>query len=67
VIVILMDLVLVVLQYLNYYYTHVIFKATVYSVKLKLEFAVLGMLIAMVHRRDSGEFWLTEQSPTHFS
>ncbi|CEL06417.1 hypothetical protein ASPCAL07522 [Aspergillus calidoustus] len=67
VIVIVMDLVLVVLQYLNYYYTHVIFKATVYSVKLKLEFAVLGMLIAMVHRRGSDEFWETGQSPTHFS
>ncbi|OJJ60500.1 hypothetical protein ASPSYDRAFT_42240 [Aspergillus sydowii CBS 593.65] len=67
VVVILMDLVLVILQYLDYYYTHVIFKATVYSVKLKLEFAVLGMLVAMVHRHDSDEFWLTEQSPTHLS
>lgn len=62
-----LDLVLVILQYLNYYYTHVILKATVYSVKLKLEFAVLGMLVSMVHRRDSDEFWLTEQAPTRFS
>lgn len=66
-VVILLDLVLVILQYLDYYYTHVILKATVYSVKLKLEFAVLGMLVSMVHRRDSDQFWLTEQSPTHVS
>lgn len=55
---IIMDLALVILQYLNYYFTQVIFKATVYSVKLKLEFAVLGMLVSIVHRHDSDEmFW----------
>jgi hypothetical protein len=58
IIVIIMDLALVILQYLNYYFTQVIFKATVYSVKLKLEFAVLGMLVSIVHRRHSDEmFW----------
>ena len=58
IIVIVMDLALVILQYLDYYFTQVIFKATVYSVKLKLEFAVLGMLVSIVHRRDSDEmFW----------
>lgn len=61
IIVIIMDLALVILQYLNYYFTQVIFKATVYSVKLKLEFAVLGMLVSIVHRRDSDEmFWRTD-------
>jgi hypothetical protein len=63
IVVIIMDLALVVLQYLDYYFTQVIFKATVYSVKLKLEFAVLGMLVSIVHRRDSGgEFW--HEDPT---
>lgn len=63
VVVIVMDLALIVLEYLNYYFTQVIFKATVYSVKLKLEFAVLGMLVSIVHRRDSGgEFW--HEDPT---
>lgn len=63
IVVIIMDLALVVLEYLNYYFTQVIFKATVYSVKLKLEFAVLGMLVSIVHRRDSGrEFW--HEDPT---
>lgn len=62
VVVIIMDLALVILQYLNYYFTQVIFKATVYSVKLKLEFAVLGMLVSIVHRRDSDEsFWRTDE------
>lgn len=62
VVVIIMDLVLVILQYLNYYFSQVIFKATVYSVKLKLEFAVLGMLVSMVHRRDSDErFWRNDE------
>jgi hypothetical protein len=62
IVVIVMDLALVVLQYLDYYFT-VIFKATVYSVKLKLEFTVLGMLVSIVHRRNSGgEFW--REDPT---
>ncbi|KAJ5646251.1 hypothetical protein N7490_002623 [Penicillium lividum] len=43
-----MDISLLVLEYLGYYFTQVIFKATVYSIKLKLEFAVLGMLVSIV-------------------
>lgn len=46
---IVMDTALLVLEYIGYYFTQVIFKATVYSIKLKLEFAVLGMLVALVH------------------
>lgn len=48
-----LDLVVMILQYLNYYYSQVIFKGMVYSVKLKLEFAVLGMLVSVVHSRGS--------------
>ncbi|CAI7672876.1 unnamed protein product [Penicillium pancosmium] len=60
---IVMDLALVVLQYLNYYFLQVIFKATVYSVKLKLEFAVLSLLITTVHSRGSdGTFWVIDQT-----
>jgi hypothetical protein len=50
---ILMDLTLVVLEYVGFYFTQVIFKAAVYSIKLKLEFAVLGMLVSIVHSRGS--------------
>ncbi|KAJ6088647.1 hypothetical protein N7486_009908 [Penicillium sp. IBT 16267x] len=52
---IILDISLVVLEYLGLYFTQVIFKATVYSIKLKLEFAVLGTLVSMVRSRpDSG-------------
>ncbi|KNG80947.1 hypothetical protein ANOM_011104 [Aspergillus nomiae NRRL 13137] len=42
---ILMDIALLVLQFSGYYYVQVPVKATVYSIKLKLEFAVLGKLV----------------------
>lgn len=65
---IVMDLSLVILQYLNYYYTQVILKATVYSIKLKVEFAVLGMLISMVHRRNSdGTLCWADQKTSNIS
>lgn len=53
-----MDLVVMILQYLNYYFSQVIFKGMVYSVKLKLEFAVLGMLVSVVRSRGSGGTFL---------
>jgi hypothetical protein len=53
-----MDLVVVILQYLNYYFLQVIFKGMVYSVKLKLEFAVLSMLVSVVHSQGSGRTFL---------
>lgn len=48
-----MDITLVVLEYVGFYFTQVILKATVYSIKLKLEFAVLGMLVSLVNARGS--------------
>lgn len=53
-----MDLVVVILQYLSYYFLQVIFKGMVYSVKLKLEFAVLSMLVSVVHSGGSGRTFL---------
>ncbi|KAJ5126360.1 hypothetical protein N7448_005664 [Penicillium atrosanguineum] len=50
---ILMDTSLVVLEYVGYYFAQVILKATVYSIKLKLEFAILGMLVSLVHSNGS--------------
>lgn len=50
-----MDISLLVLEYLGFYFTQIIFKATVYSIKLKLEFAVLGMLVSSVHPRGSDQ------------
>lgn len=54
---IVMDLALVILEYLGYYFTQVILKATVYSVKLKMEFAVLGMLVSIVLHRSEPSAW----------
>ncbi|RAL08574.1 uncharacterized protein BO97DRAFT_472948 [Aspergillus homomorphus CBS 101889] len=46
-----MDLVLLSLEYANYYAIQISLKGAVYSIKLKLEFAVLGRLVAVVHNR----------------
>lgn len=51
--VILMDLSLVILQHLGFYFTQIELKPMVYSIKLKLEFAVLGMLVLLVHSHSS--------------
>ncbi|KAI9929545.1 hypothetical protein ASPWEDRAFT_183986 [Aspergillus wentii DTO 134E9] len=48
---ILMDVTLLALEYLDFYFIQVIIKSSVYSIKLKMEFAVLGRLIAIVHFR----------------
>lgn len=67
VIAIILDLTLVILQYLDYYFSQVVFKATVYSVKLKLEFAVLGLLVSIVHSRgDAQSFWQFDRTTSNF-
>ncbi|KAJ5094765.1 hypothetical protein N7456_010626 [Penicillium angulare] len=69
VVAIIMDIALLVLEYSGYYFAQVLFKATVYSIKLKLEFAVLGMLVSLVHTRaDSTPTWQADlTSSTGFS
>ena len=47
-IIILMDLSLLGLEYANLYILEIVFKGMVYSVKLKLEFAILGKLVQYV-------------------
>lgn len=44
-IIIAMDIALLVVEYLNYYVIETTLKSTVYSIKLKLEFAVLSKLV----------------------
>lgn len=53
VIIILLDVALVVLEYLGMYDVQVTFKSAVYSVKLKLEFGVLGKLVSLVNMNRS--------------
>lgn len=55
-IIIIMDLGLLVAEYRNYYIMETMLKGVVYSIKLKLEFAVLGKLIHLV----SNHVWKPE-------
>ncbi|KAJ5110829.1 hypothetical protein N7532_001364 [Penicillium argentinense] len=48
VLIIVMDVAVVVVEFLGLYYLQVLLKCTIYSVKLKLEFAVLGKLTDIV-------------------
>ncbi|KGO76582.1 hypothetical protein PITC_088610 [Penicillium italicum] len=48
-IIIILDLGLLVAEYLDFYIMETMLKGVVYSIKLKLEFAVLGKLIHLVH------------------
>ncbi|KAL3482077.1 hypothetical protein BJX99DRAFT_217321, partial [Aspergillus californicus] len=50
-IIIIIDIVLIVIEFLNLYYLQVCLKPAVYSIKLKLEFAVLGRLVAITKTR----------------
>ncbi|KAL2826067.1 hypothetical protein BDW59DRAFT_66945 [Aspergillus cavernicola] len=50
-IIIAMDIGLLVVEYMDYYIMETMIKGVVYSVKLKLEFAVLGKLVFLVHVR----------------
>lgn len=49
--IILMDIAILVLEYMGLYYIQVNLKSVIYSIKLKLEFAVLGKLVAIVSLR----------------
>ena len=65
---IIMDLALVIIEYLGFYFAQIILKATVYSIKLKMEFAVLGMLVSIVHSHSSGRpSWQAECTTTNIS
>ncbi|GFG11165.1 hypothetical protein IFM61606_01535 [Aspergillus udagawae] len=48
-IIIVMDLGLLVVEYMNKYIMETMLKGVIYSIKLKLEFAVLGKLVYLVH------------------
>lgn len=49
---ILMDLVLITMEFVHLYIYQTTLKALVYSIKLKLEFAILGKLVYIVNRHD---------------
>lgn len=47
---ILMDIALIIIEFMNYYMYQTTLKATLYSIKLKLEIAVLGKLVNVAHQ-----------------
>ncbi|OOQ89689.1 integral membrane protein [Penicillium brasilianum] len=65
---ILMDLSIVILQHLGLYFTQIELKPMLYSIKLKLEFAVLGMLVSLVHSHSSNSHsWEADCTTSGFS
>jgi hypothetical protein len=50
-----MDVSLMILEFMGFYFTQIILKALVYSIKLKMEFAVLGLLLQIVRCRSNRE------------
>jgi hypothetical protein len=54
IVIILMDVAIVTVEFLGLYYLQVLLKSTIYSIKLKLEFAVLGKLTAIVDASHPG-------------
>lgn len=63
VLIILMDLNLLILEYASEYAIQICLKGAVYSVKLKLEFAVLGQLVDFI-RNKNGNYHHHEDNPT---
>ncbi|KAJ5921109.1 hypothetical protein N7466_009435 [Penicillium verhagenii] len=61
---ILMDVAVMTIEYIGLYYLQVLLKCTTYSIKLKLEFAVLGKLTAIV---DSSHLELTPRGDADLS
>lgn len=57
ILIIMMDTVVIVIEFLGLYYVQVLIKDTIYSIKLKLEFAVLGKLTTIV---EAGHLDLTQ-------
>ncbi|CAI7650484.1 unnamed protein product [Penicillium discolor] len=47
IIILILDIAIVVIEYVGYYAVQVLFKPVAYSIKLKLEYAILGKLIAI--------------------
>ncbi|KAL4975017.1 hypothetical protein BDW66DRAFT_76651 [Aspergillus desertorum] len=62
-IIILMDIGLLVVEYMDYYIMETMIKGVVYSVKLKLEFAVLGKLVFLVRSHIWKQESVTGPSP----
>jgi hypothetical protein len=53
VLIILMDITLLCTEYANLYEIQITFKGTLYSIKLRLEFAVLNSLMSLTHSNNS--------------
>jgi hypothetical protein len=50
IVILILDVAVIVIEYIGYYAVQVMFKPVAYSVKLKLEYAILGKLVSFVRR-----------------
>jgi hypothetical protein len=50
IVILMLDITVIVIEYIGYYAVQVMFKPVAYSVKLKLEYAILGKLVSFVRR-----------------
>lgn len=55
VIILILDVAVVVIEYVGYYAVQVMFKPVAYSIKLKLEYAILGKLVIIARGSYTGE------------
>lgn len=53
ILILLLDVAIVAIEYVGYYAVQVMFKPVAYSIKLKLEYAILGKLVAITRREYS--------------
>lgn len=63
-IIIILDCVLLTLEYLDLSVLEQTFKGIDYSYKLKMEFAILGKLVSMAQTRSTGHVFLESSGPT---
>ena len=64
ILIIVMDILVIAIEFIGLYYIQVLLKDTIYSIKLKLEFAVLGKLTAIV---EAGHIELVQSSHNNWS
>jgi hypothetical protein len=60
IVILILDIAIVVLEYIGYYAVQVMFKPVAYSIKLKLEYAILGKLVSVAR----GSYNVNEELPS---
>ncbi|KAJ5675421.1 hypothetical protein N7462_008318 [Penicillium macrosclerotiorum] len=64
IIILVLDIAVVVIEYVGYYAVQVMFKPVAYSIKLKLEYAILGKLVAIARGSYNGQELPSSELPS---